>query len=101
MKGYGEWAFMDAMALAEQVRKKTVTAAELIEAAIETIEALNPQLTAVVTPMLDEARRIAREPIAGWPLCGCSPVLKDLLASVEDSYQFRDENLAKPRARSR
>jgi amidase len=95
MKGYGEWAFMDAMALAEQVRKKTVTAAELVEAAIETIEALNPQLNAVVTPMYDEARRLAREPLPDGPFAGVPMLLKDLLAFCKGvPISFGTKNLA-------
>ena len=65
-----ETAFMDAAAQAELVRNKEVTPLELVEAAIERIERLNPKLNAVVTPMfyLASGSRAA----AGWPLQRCS-----------------------------
>lgn len=51
---------MDATAQAELVRRKEVQPKELIEAAIERIERLNPTLNAVVTPMYEEALSQAR-----------------------------------------
>jgi amidase len=49
-------AFLDATAQAELVRKKEVQPIELVEAAIDRIERLNPTLNAVITPMYDLAR---------------------------------------------
>ncbi len=46
-----ELAFLDATAQADLVRRKQVKPIELIDAAIERIERLNPTLNAVVTPM--------------------------------------------------
>ena len=46
-------AFLDATAQAELVRKKGVQPIELVEAAIDRIERLNPTLNAVITPMYD------------------------------------------------
>ena len=48
-------AFMDATAQADLVRCKEVKALELVDAAIERIERLNPALNAVVTPMYEQA----------------------------------------------
>ena len=63
--------FLDATALAALVRNKSITATELVEAAIVRIETLDPRLNAVVTPMFDEARRRAsgalEGPFAGVP----------------------------------
>ena len=42
-----EFAFLDATAQAELVRKKEVQAIELLEGAIERVERLNPTLNAV------------------------------------------------------
>ena len=53
-------ALLDATAQADLVRPGEVTAAELVTAAIERIEALNPVLNAVVTPVFDRAARAAR-----------------------------------------
>ena len=57
-------AFLDATAQAELVRKKEVQPIELVEAAIERIERLNPTLNAVVTSMYDIARRTAAGTLA-------------------------------------
>ena len=54
-----EYASFDALALAELVRKKEVKAVELVDAAVEKIERLNPNLNAVITPLFEQARRAA------------------------------------------
>ena len=51
----GELRGLDATAQAELARRGQVTPAELVEAAIERIQALNPVLNAVVTPAFDRA----------------------------------------------
>ena len=61
----GELSLLDATAQAELVRTGQVTAAELVTAAIERIEALNPALNAVVTPVFDQAAEAARASPAG------------------------------------
>ncbi len=72
---------LDATAQAELVRRKEVKPIELIEAAIERIERINPQLNAVVTPMYDEARAAAKGNLPDGPFTGVPFLLKDLLAS--------------------
>ena len=71
-------AFLDATAQAELVRTKQVKPIELVDAAIERIERLNPQLNAVITPMYDEARRIANGKVPAGPFTGVPFLLKDL-----------------------
>ena len=71
---------LDAVAQAELVRTKQVTPAELVEAAIERIERVNPQLNAVVTPMYEEASRAAAGTLPGGPFTGVPFLLKDLVA---------------------
>ena len=78
-----ETAWMDATAQAELIRGKEVTPTELVEAAIERIERVNPQINAVITPMFDEARATANSPIPDGPFTGVPFLLKDLLASYE------------------
>jgi amidase len=51
----GDLALHDATALAELVHTRAVGSVELVNATIECIEALNPQLNAVVTPMFETA----------------------------------------------
>lgn len=75
-----EFAFLDATALAELVRRKEVTPLELVEAAIERIERLNPTLNAVVTPMYELARAAAAGTLPDGPFRGVPYLLKDLLA---------------------
>ena len=48
-----ELAGLDATEQAALVRRGDVTASELVDAAIERIEALNPTLNAVITPTFD------------------------------------------------
>ena len=76
-----EFAFLDATAQAELVRKKEVTPAELVEATIERIERLNPELNAVVTPMYDLAREAAKADPGDGPFAGVPFLLKDLGAA--------------------
>ena len=65
-----ELAWLDATAQAELVRNKEVTPLELVEAAIERIERINPKLNAVVTPMYDLARETAAGPLPDDPFSG-------------------------------
>ncbi len=80
MRGFEALSFLDATAAAQLVKKKEVQAGELVEAAIENIEKLNPQLNAVVTAMYEEARRMAQEKQPAGPFAGVPFLLKDLLA---------------------
>jgi amidase len=75
-----ELTFLDATALAESVRAGQVKPIELVDAAIERIERLNPTLNAVVTPMYDAARRAAQGRASG-PFAGVPFLLKDLVAA--------------------
>lgn len=76
-----ETAWMDATAQAELIRKKEVRPIELVEAAIERIERVNPRINAVITPMFDQARATANEKLPDGPFTGVPFLLKDLLAS--------------------
>ena len=73
-----ELAFMDATAQAELVRKKEISAAELVEAAIERIDRLNPTLNAVITPMYDLAREAASGEVPDGPFRGVPFLMKDI-----------------------
>jgi amidase len=72
---------LDASAQAELVRQGDVTAAELVEAAIARIEALNPTLNAVITPTFERA--LAQAPHASGPFAGVPFLLKDLALELE------------------
>jgi len=74
-----ELASFDATAQAELVASGSCSPAELIDAAIERIERVNPQLNAVVVPLFDRAREEARSPqLPHGPFRGVPLLLKDL-----------------------
>ncbi|MGB2800544.1 MAG: amidase [Dehalococcoidia bacterium] len=76
-----DFAFLDAIAQAELVRRKDVKPIELVDAAIERIERLNPALNAVVTPMYEQARTAANSALPEGPFTGVPFLLKDVIAS--------------------
>jgi amidase len=76
-----ELAELDATAQAELVRRGEVTPHELVETAITRIEAVNPELNAVVTAMYDEAREIAAGELPDGPFPGVPFLLKDITAA--------------------
>jgi len=76
-----ETAWLDATALAALVRKGEVSAPELLEAAIERAERINPEINAIITPLHDFARTAAANPGDG-PLAGVPFLLKDLGAEL-------------------
>src|SRR4051794_40312489 len=89
-------AELDLIAQAELVRRGEVTPLELVEAAIERIELLNPRINAVVAGTYDEARDAAR--VAGIgrddhrPLAGTPFLVKDLggaMAGVPETMGSR------------
>lgn len=80
MSKFEELALMDATGQAELVRQKQVSPAELVEAAIERIERLNPKLNAVITPMYEQARESAQGVLPDGPFRGVPFLLKDLQA---------------------
>lgn len=73
-----ELTSFDALALADLVRRKEVKPIELLEAAIERIERLNPTLNAVVTPMYEQARAAAAGKLPDGPFTGVPFLIKDL-----------------------
>jgi len=79
----GELALLDATAQAAMVRTGQVTAAELVTAAIERIEALNPVLNAVVTPVFEQAVEAARGSVPAGPFAGVPYLLKDLACEMK------------------
>jgi amidase len=76
-----EFNFMDATRQADLVRRGEVKPTELVDAAIEQIERLNPALNAVVTPMYEQAREAALGALPDGPFRGVPFLLKDLRAS--------------------
>ena len=73
-----DYAEYDGLGLAELVAEKQVTPAELVEAAIERAERLNPTLNAIVYKGYEDARRRARGELPDGPFRGVPFLIKDL-----------------------
>jgi Asp-tRNA(Asn)/Glu-tRNA(Gln) amidotransferase A subunit family amidase len=86
----------DALGLAELVKRKDVTAGELLDSAVAAVEQANPAVNAVVTRMYDQARRAIAAGLPAGPFTGVPYLLKDLGAyyagvpSTGGSNFFRD-----------
>jgi len=76
---YGD---LDALALAELVRRQELTALELVDEAIRRCEAVNGTLNAVITEMFDHARERAKIPPGDGPFAGVPFLMKDFVAEV-------------------
>jgi amidase len=74
---------LDATAQAELVRKGDVSALELVDAAINNIEKVNPELNAVIHPLFDSARAAAQGELPDGPFRGVPMLFKDLLCAVK------------------
>src|SRR4029450_5367748 len=71
-------ARMDAVGQADLVRRGHASPQELVDAAIERIEALDPQVNAVIHPRFERAREEAAGALADGPFRGVPFLLKDL-----------------------
>jgi amidase len=78
MADLDELTDLDGTALADLVRRGEVKPIELVDAAIDRIERLNPKLNAVVTPMFEQARAAAAGKLPKGPFTGVPFLLKDL-----------------------
>ena len=73
----------DALGLADLVKRKEVKPIELVEAAIERIERVNPELNCVMFKNYDAARAAAGEALPDGPFTGVPLLLKDLLTAYQ------------------
>ncbi len=80
---YPEYGGYDAVGLAELVRTKQASPAELLDAAIARTEAVNPRLNAVVIEHFDRARAAVARGLPDGPLRGVPFLLKDLNVALE------------------
>jgi amidase len=78
MASFKEYGDYDSIGLAELVRNKDVTPAELLDAAIERRDAVNPQINAVVHNLDDAARETIAKGVGSGPLAGVPFLLKDI-----------------------
>jgi amidase len=77
---FAEYDRYDALGLAELVRRREVSARELVVTAIERIDALNPQLNAVIHRFYDDALAAADAPPGDGSFAGVPFLIKDLLS---------------------
>jgi amidase len=82
MTAFAEYPLHDGLGLAELVRNREVSAAELVEAAIDRIEAHNPRVNAVIRRLYESARQTALQALPPGPFSGVPFLVKDLLATV-------------------
>ncbi len=75
---FEEYRKHDAVALAELVKKKEVTSAELLEIAIKRTEEVNPKINAVVTPCYDLAKEQLKNTNGNTVFGGIPYLMKDL-----------------------
>jgi Asp-tRNA(Asn)/Glu-tRNA(Gln) amidotransferase A subunit family amidase len=78
MGGFSEYDDYDAVGLAGLVRKRDVSAAELLREAIERCDRANPKLNAVIYRLDGEAERAAASVDADRPLAGVPFLVKDI-----------------------
>ncbi|MGB0646290.1 MAG: amidase [Bradymonadia bacterium] len=79
MSQFKEYASYDAVGLAELIKTGQVSASEVCEAAIAQIDALNPQLNAVIHTQFADARRRAKKLEPDSVMGGVPFLLKDLM----------------------
>ena len=76
-----EYMAHDAVGLADLIARREVSAAEVLEAAVSRLEAVNPAINAVIYTDLVAARAEAKRPREG-PLAGAPFLVKDYAAHV-------------------
>lgn len=79
MAGFSDYDQYDGLGLAALVRDREIDPLVLVEAAIDRIAALNPQLNAVIHTVYDRARAVAAAPLPEGPFQGVPFLLKDLV----------------------
>jgi Asp-tRNA(Asn)/Glu-tRNA(Gln) amidotransferase A subunit family amidase len=82
MSAFKDYEHYDGLGLADLVRRRKVSAGELLDAAIERVEARNGAVNAVVLKLYDHARRAIADGLPEGPFTGVPFLLKDLTASL-------------------
>ena len=78
-----ELARHDGMGLAELIRRREVSAAEVLDATIAAVEARNPEINAVICRLYDQARAAVAAGLPAGPFTGVPYLLKDLGAHYQ------------------
>jgi len=82
MGSFADYEHYDALGLGELVKQGKVSPAELLEAAIERVEARNGAVNAVTMKLYDYGRRAITDGLPDGPFKGVPFLLKDLTASL-------------------
>ncbi len=77
-----DYAAYDALGLADLIRRREISAAELLDAVLRKVADINPRLNAIVTPLYDQARQAVEAPLPDGPFTGVPYVFKELVVSV-------------------
>jgi amidase len=85
-----ELARLDATGQAGLVRDGEVSPSELVEGAIGRIEALNPELNAVISDLSVEAIAAAGRPLPDGPFRGVPMLLIRVAAQIEQASPWAD-----------
>jgi len=88
MVSHAEYESHDAVGLSDLVAKGETTPSELVEIAIERVEALNPSLNAVVVKRYEQARRRAASGPGDGPFRGVPFLTKDLASVAGEVTSF-------------
>ncbi|HWE99393.1 MAG TPA: amidase [Caulobacteraceae bacterium] len=91
---FTDYAQFDGLGLADLVRRREVTPAEVLEAAIDVMERHNGALNAVVYKAYDEARKTASSALPEGPFTGVPFLIKDLGAQVKGWPRTSGSNFA-------
>ncbi|MSP81434.1 MAG: amidase [Alphaproteobacteria bacterium] len=78
MSGFREYVHHDGVGLAQLIRRKQISASEVLDAALACIERHNPTLNAIIHRMDGEARAAIARGLPDGPLSGVPYALKDL-----------------------
>src|SRR3989449_229091 len=82
VSGFADYEQYDATGLADLVRRRQVSPTELLEAAIELVQARNGAVNAVTMPLYDYARAAIAAGLPDGPFTGVPFLMKDLTASI-------------------
>jgi len=91
---FDEYVEHDGLGLAKLIANGDVHPAEVLEAAIDRAERLNPELNAIVTPLYDYARDLAQSELSG-PFAGVPFLLKDAHHALKGTAMSNGSRLHK------
>jgi amidase len=92
MSGFADYEHYDALGLADLVRRGKVAPGDLLEAAIERVEARNPAVNAVIMKLYGYGRQAIADGLPDGPLRGVPYLIKDLTSPIAGVKMTRGSN---------